>query len=206
MATPEPPAGDRPRTLPPTWRWGALGWLVVWTPLYALTWGWRNFLALCDVAVVLGCLGLARSNRLLVGSQALPTMVVGVLWTTDLAARQLTGKHLFGGTEYMFDQRVWLPIRLLSLFHLALPVVLVLAVRRLGYDRRALPLQAGITLVLLVAARLVARGQNLNYVYRDPIFRRSLGPVPLHLALILVGTVVLIYLPAHLALRRLPPR
>ena len=38
--------------LPRVWRWGAVGWLAVWTPVYAQSYGWRNFLQLCDVAVV----------------------------------------------------------------------------------------------------------------------------------------------------------
>jgi hypothetical protein len=187
------------------WRWGALLWLAVWVPAYAITWGWRNFLALCDVAAALGCLGLWRGDRLLVSSQALPAVVVGALWAVDVASRLLTGAHLFGGTEYMWNPRVPLAVRLLSLFHLVLPVVLVAALRRMGgYDRRALGLQAALTAVLLVAARLVGdRGRNLNYAFADPLFGRSLGPAPLHLLAILVGTVVLVYLPTHLALGRL---
>jgi hypothetical protein len=191
------------QALPRAWRWGAVLWLLVWIPSYATTWGWRNFLALCDVAALLGCVGLARQSRLLVSSQALPAVTVGLLWASDVAATLIGGKHLLGGTEYMFDPRFALPVRLLSLFHLALPVVLVLAVRRLGYHRRALAFQTALTAVLVVAASLLAPGTNLNYAIRDPIFHRHLGPTPVHLAAIVAGTVVLIYLPSHLLLRRL---
>jgi hypothetical protein len=189
-------------SLPRAWRWGALLWLAFWVPAYATTWGWRNFLALCDVAVLLGCVGIARSSRLLVASQALPAVVAGALWTADVAARLTIGRHIFGGTEYMWDSGATLAVRLMSSFHLVLPVVLVLAVLRLGYHRRALVLQVGITLVLLVAARLAAPGANINYAFRDPLFHRALGPAPVHLAAILAGTVILIYLPTHLVLRR----
>jgi hypothetical protein len=207
MAAPgEPAPVDGRQVLPRAWRWGALLWLALWVPAYAATWGWRNFLALCDVAALLGCLGLARSNRLLVASQALPTVVVGVLWAADVVARLTTGRHIFGGTEYMWDSRAHLAVRLLSSFHLVLPVMLVLAVRRLGYHRHALAFQTALTLVLLVAARLAARGTNLNYAFIDPIFHRALGPAPTHLAAVLAGTVVLIYLPTHLLLRRVQTR
>jgi hypothetical protein len=197
MAAPSEAAG-----VPRAWRWGALLWLAVWIPAYAATYGWRNFLALCDVAALLGCLGLVLGNRLLVGSQALPAVMVGVLWAADVAARLATGHHVFGGTEYMWASHIPLPVRLLSLFHLVLPVVLLLAVRRLGYDRRALALQVAINAVLLVAARLAAPGMNLNFAFRAPVFARQLGPPPVHLAAVLAGTVVLIYLPTHLLLRR----
>jgi hypothetical protein len=195
-----PPAGRG--ALPDGWRWGALLWLAIWIPAYAVTWGWRNFLALCDVAVLLGCLGLVTGSRLLIGSQALPAVLVGGLWLCDVTARLLSGAHLFGGTEYMWDSQVPLAVRLLSLFHLLLPVVLVSAVRRLGYDRRALPLQAALTAALLVAARVAGGGRNLNYVLREPLFGRSLGPAPLHLTAVLIGIVILVYLPTHVALGR----
>jgi hypothetical protein len=203
---PQPAPVDARPSLPSAWRWGALLWLAVWVPAYAVTWGWRNFLALCDVAALLGCVGLMRSSRLLVASQALPAVVVGVLWTADVAARLTIGRHIFGGTEYMWDPQAALFVRLMSAYHLVLPVVLVLAVRRLGYHRHALLLQAAITLVLLVAARLAAPGANINYAFRDPLFHRALGPAPVHLAAILAGTVVLIYLPAHLFLRQFRAR
>lgn len=178
----------------------------MWTPAYATYWGWRNFFALCDTAAALGSLGLLTGNRLLVSSQALPSLMVGVLWSSDVAARLAAGKHVFGGTEYMWDQRVPLAVRLLSLFHIGLPLALVAALRRMdGYDRRALPLQAALTVPLLLAGRLMPPAKNLNYAFRDPLFGRALGPAPLHLGIILVGTVVLIYLPSHLALSRALP-
>src|SRR2546423_711329 len=38
-------------------RWAAAAWLAVWIPAYASVWGPRNFLLLCDVAVLLTCGG-----------------------------------------------------------------------------------------------------------------------------------------------------
>jgi hypothetical protein len=179
--------------------------MAVWVPAYATAWGWSNFLSLCDVAVVLTCLGLWRASAVLLSSQALTAVVAGLLWATDVVARLASGRHLFGGTEYMWSERVPLVVRLLSLFHLVLPVVLVAALRRLGYDRRGLPLQVALTGVLLVASRLLAGGKNLNYTLADPLLRRAWGPPPLHLVAILVGTALLVYLPTHLALSRLLP-
>jgi hypothetical protein len=192
--------------IPRAWGWVALLWLALWAPAYAATWGWRNFLAFCDVAVLLTCAGLWSRSALLLSSQALAAIPAGILWAVDVLARLVGGRHLFGGTEYMWDARVPLPVRLLSLFHLLLPVVLVLALRRTGYHRRALLLQIGVTAPLLVAARLLAVGKNLNYAFTDPLLHRQWGPTPLHLASMLVGIAVVTFLPTHLVLRRvLPP-
>jgi hypothetical protein len=188
--------------IPRAWRWAALLWLAVWIPAYAATWGWRNFLAFCDVAVFLTCVGLLTGSALLLSSQALAIIPAGILWAADVIARLATGRHLFGGTEYMWDARVPLPVRLLSLFHLVLPVVVVLALRRTGYHRRALALQIAMTAPLLVAARLLTPEKNLNFSFFDPLLHRQWGPAPLHLAAMLVGIAVVTYLPAHLVLRR----
>lgn len=188
--------------IPRAWRWAALLWLAVWIPTYAATWGWTNFLAFCDVAVFLTCAGLWFGNALLLSSQALAAIPAGLLWAIDVTARLATGHHLFGGTEYMWDGRVPLHVRLLSLFHLLLPVVLVLALRRTGYHRRALLFQIALTAPLLVAARRFAVGKNLNFAFVDPLLHRQWGPVWLHLVAMLVGTALVVYLPTHLVLRR----
>src|SRR5207302_526628 len=52
-------------------RWAALVWVLTWFPLYTWFWGWQNMLHLCDVSVVIACLGLWFRQSLLVSSQAL---------------------------------------------------------------------------------------------------------------------------------------
>jgi hypothetical protein len=183
----------------------AVLWMLVWAPAYASTWGVANFLALCDVAVILTAVGLWRGSALLLSSQALPAIMAGLLWAIDVTARLVTGRHLFGGTEYMFSAQP-LPVRLLSLFHLLLPVVLVAALRRTGYDRRGLALQVALMAPLLVASRLLTPPEkNLNFAWVDPLLHRQWGPVPLHLLAMLVGTTLVAYLPTHLLLARLLP-
>lgn len=194
--------GTTHAAIPRWWRLAAVVWMAVWVPSYAITWGWRNFFALCDVALILAVVGILSSHRLLLSSQALASLVVGLLWLLDIAWRLVIGRHLFGGTEYMWDGRVSLFVRLLSLFHLVLPVVLVTALRRTGYDRRALAFQTAVTAALMVVSRLVGEYKNLNYAFFDPLWHRQLGPVPVHLLAVTLGTALLVYLPAHLVLAR----
>jgi hypothetical protein len=66
-------------------------------------------------------------------------------------------------------------------------------------------LQAAIATGLFVASRFLPAGFNMNYVYQDPLFHRSWGPAPVHLAVIFVGAVGLIYWPTHLLLSWLFP-
>jgi hypothetical protein len=195
----------------PVLRWFSLLWMVVWLPAYFRVWGWANLLHLCDVAVILTFVGIWLANPLLLSSQAVNSVAAGFLWALDVGWRLTTGRFLLGGTEYMWDTRYPLSVRLLSSFHIGLPLVLLWTLRKVGYDRRALALQAAIATVLLLLSRLLSAELNMNYAYRDPLFHRAWGPAPAHLAMIFVPLVVLIYWPTHFLLSWLfrvpgPPR
>ena len=184
----------------PVLRWVALLWTIVWLPTYIRVWGWANLLHLCDIAVLLGCAGLWWGSAALISSQAVSSLVAGIFWSVDIAWRLTTGRFLVGGTDYMWDTRVPLWARLLSSFHIGLPLALLWALRKTGYDRRALALQAAIAAALFVASRFLPAGYNMNYAYQDPLFHRSWGPAPVHLTVIFVFTVAFIYWPTHLFL------
>jgi len=187
----------------PRMRWAALLWLLLWAPAYASVWGAFNFLHLCDVAVILTCAGLWSGSALLLSSQAVSSILIDLLWDVDVASRLLTGRHLLGGTEYLWDASFPLAVRLLTLFHVVWPVLLVWSLRRVGYDRRGYWMQVALASCLLVAARFTDPRLNINYAFRDPFFHRSLGPAPVHVAVSIVGLAVLVYLPVHLVLARL---
>lgn len=188
---------------PPTFpvlRWFGLLWMLVWLPAYFCVWGWANLLHLCDVAVILTFVGIWLANPLLLSSQAVSSLAAGVFWVLDVGWRLTTGRFLVGGTDYMWDTRYPLWVRLLSTFHIGLPLVLLWTLRKVGYDRRALALQAAIAAVLLLVSRLLAAELNMNYAYRDPVFHRAWGPSLAHLAMIFIPLVALIYWPTHVLL------
>ncbi len=188
--------------LPPLVRWAALAWIAVWFPAYWHAWGLANFLHLCDLAVFLTCIGLWINNRLLISSQAVSSLLVDLTWALDAAWKIVVNHHLIGGTEYLFDSRVPLWIRLLSLFHVVLPPLLLWAVWRMGYDRRALPLQSVIALLAFITCRFTDPAKNMNFVFRDPFFHRAWGPAPVHIAVILAFMLIVVYLPTHILLSR----
>ena len=187
-------------------RWVALAWIAVWLPLYLWKYGWHVFLNLCDIAVILTCVGLWTGNPLLFSTQAVSSLVVDLAWNVDLAARALTGEHLIGGTEYLWDAKWPLWLRALSFFHVLLPPTLVWALRRTGYDRRALPLQAALALAVLIASRLsLGPDENQNFAWRDPFVGRSWGPAPVHVGLTWAVLVAAVYWPTHALLARVMP-
>ncbi len=188
----------------PDWiRWVALLWLAVWFLAYWHAWGPANFLHLCDIAVILTCIGLWTNSALLLSSQAVSSVLIDIVWTLDVAARLIFGRHLIGGTEYLFDGSTPLWARLLSLFHIVLPFILLWSLSRLGYDRRGVKLQSAILVPVLIASRFVTPDQNLNFAVNDPFLHRSYGPAPAHLAITFLFLVFVIYLPTHLLFLRL---
>ena len=129
-----------------------------------------------------------------------------IVFTLDVAGRALLGRHLVGGTEWVFDDgKIPLYIKCLSVgMHLAAPPLLVWAVRRLGYDRRGLLLQMATVCVLLPVCWLGWDATlNLNWVWKPFNRPQTLMSPGLYLLVCIVGYTGLLFLPTHLVLARL---
>lgn len=188
----------------PAARWIALAWMLVWVPAYWVTWGWQNFLLFCDVSVILTCAGFWFGSSLLLSSQAI-TLIFNLAWIADLAWYSSTNKPLFGGTDYMWNAQFPLWVRLLSLFHIALPAVQFWGLRRTGYDPRGWKLQSALTFCMMLVCLLLRPEKNLNYIYSEPIFGRTWGPLPLHLLVVCAFIVLVFYWPTHWVVQKYLP-
>jgi hypothetical protein len=140
-------------------------------------------------------------SPLLFSWQACGLLFFQSLYTVDLIGAVLTGGHVIGGTEYMFDPRLPLMVRLLSLFHVVMPPLLLWAIWRLGYDGRGWKYQT-LTAWIVVPINYFWRPQyDVNWV-RGPFFHeQQLVPGIVYLAVYLVVVPGLVYWPTHLALR-----
>jgi hypothetical protein len=186
----------------PIGRWIALAWFLVWFPMYWRVWGWQNFLRLCDVTLILSCLGFWLGDGLLISSQLLGAILPDCLWCLDVGWRLFTGCNLIGGTEYLWDANYPFWVRMLSLLHVMLPIILILACLRLGYDKRALTLESCVVAALVIVSRSLGTELNLNYAFIDPIFHRAVRPAFLHV-IVAIGFICLVFLlPVHLVMRK----
>jgi hypothetical protein len=190
----------------PAWiRWAVLVWLGIWIPAYWRTWGAANFLHLCDIAVILACVGVWTDNALLISSQAVSSLLVAATWALDVSWRLFRGRGLLGAADYLFDAHDPLWVRLLSLFHIVMPVLLLCALHRTGYDRRGWAMQCAIALPTFIAARFTDPAANINYAFTDPFIHRQWGPAPIHVLISWLFMAFVVYLPTHLLLMRLFP-
>lgn len=195
-------AAVQPRDMP---RWGWLGalWLLVYLPVYQSAYGALNFLFLCNIGVILTALALIARSRLLIASQAVAAPVIALAWAVDAVWKLLTGEFLYGGTSYMWDPQYPLPARLLSLYHIAWPLLLWAVLRRVGYDPRGWALQAAIAALAMLAGRWLApAADNVNFAWADPFFGRQLGPPVAHLLVCWALLAGLAYGATHWMLKR----
>ncbi len=198
----------------PTWlKLVYTAFMLVLVPVYWLKYGPTNFLYFCDLALFLTLAGIWRENRLLVSMPAVGILLPQAFWCVDFAV-QATGHTLTGMTAYMFDSNRSLFLRGLSLFHGWLPLLLLLLVARLGYDRRALAAWTAVSVVVCLISYFFLPGPslenaaglvpcNVNYVWglSDSV-PQSWVPAPWYLALWILGLFALIYLPTHIILQK----
>lgn len=176
-------------------------WIFVWAPIYYKQYGVQNFLFFCDLGNILITFALWLESSLIFSWQAVSLLVVQVFYSMDLLAAFFFGKHLTGGTEYMFDSNIALPIRILGLYHLIVPPLLLWAVRRLGYDQRAFKLQTVTACILIPICSMWRPQFNVNWA-------RGLGHEQhavvgwLYVIAYLVVVTGAIYWPTHLFLTR----
>lgn len=182
-----------------------VAFVALWLPVYWVHYGAKNFLWLCDLAVFMTLFGLVRGSALWLSAAAAGVLFVQVGFAVDLLGRLASGRHLVGGTEYMFDAAIPLGVRLLSLFHLALPFVHVIALRRTGYDRRGLWLMTLVIWIALVPALLFFTDDNINMVVR-PFGREQTAMSPaVYVAALFVAYPLLVFWPGHAILARVLP-
>ena len=178
--------------------------LRVLVPVYWVHWRPKNFLWFSDIALLTTAVALWLESSLLASTMLLAVALPELGWNVDFFGRLLTGRHLLGLSAYMFEQETPRFLRALSLFHVALPIVLVWLVARLGYDERALVAQTAVAwIVLPVTYWLTGEDDNINWVYGPGIGRQPWMSPLAYLGLLMVFFPVVFYLPVHLVLRAL---
>ena len=171
--------------------------VIAWLPLYWRQYGVQNFLFFCDLGNLFILAGLWLESALIFSWQACGLLLFQTLFAIDLLGALISGRHVIGGTEYMFDPHVPLPIRLLSLFHLVAPPLLLWAINRLGYDSRGWKFQT-LTAWIVVPINYFWRPEyDVNWA-RGPFFREQHAiPGPVYLLAYLIMVPAAIYFPTH---------
>ncbi|MDH3419525.1 MAG: membrane-associated protein [Gammaproteobacteria bacterium] len=178
--------------------------VFVLVPAYWLEYGPENFLWGSDIALLVTLLALWAESARLASMMAVAILLPELAWNIDFFWRLTFGVDVLSlpGTQYMFDPELPLLVRGLSLFHIALPALLVWLVYRLGYERRALIDQTVLAWAVLAATYLFTDpAANINWVRgfgREP---QTWMAAPVYLVLLMIAIPLVVYLPTHLLLK-----
>ena len=174
--------------------------LVTWLRHY----GWRNLLWFSDIALIGAVPALWLESRGIASVLAVAVLGPELLWNLDFALRLATKRRVIGLTEYMFEHERPRVLRLLSLFHVPLPLVLLWMLAAYGYAAAiALPGAVVLAALILPASRLLGSAEaNINWTFGLARVQSRLSPVA-YVALLFAGFVLGVFLPTDQLLRRL---
>jgi hypothetical protein len=188
--------------------------MAVLIPVYTSQYGVTNFLYFCDIALLLALVGIWLESSLLFSMAAVGILLPQALWCVDFVV-QATGTKFTGMTAYMFDEKRSLFLRGLSFFHGWLPFLLAFGVKRLGYDRRGLPLWTAaawaaclISFFFLPPAGAVLPDPkipvNVDYVWgmSDETPQTWMAPGA-YLVCWMLALLTIVYVPTHLLLQKI---
>jgi hypothetical protein len=180
--------------------------VCVLVPVYLRHYGPANFLWFSDVALLAMVPGLWAESRLIASTMMLAVGLPELVWNLDFFARLITGRVPLGLAAYMFDPGLPRFLRGLSLFHVALPVLLVWTLARLGYDPRALAVQTLLgTALIVLSYTLTKPAENVNWVFGPGARPQHRVPRLVYLAAVMVFFPLVVYWPTHLVLLRVFP-
>lgn len=178
-------------------------YLLVLVPTYLWKYGPLNFLWFSDITLFLSYIAVMAESSLFASMAALCGLLLELFWTVDFFGVMVFDYHLTGLSDYMFDPKWPIWLRLLSLFHIVMPFLLIWLVLKLGYSRRALWVQTIVAAgVMLTTWWLTNPIYNVNWVFtylRSPL----LAEHALVYLMIQFTFIFFVYLLTDLVLRRL---
>lgn len=178
--------------------------VAVLTPIYWMRYGPSNFLWFSDIALFGTLLALWLESSLIASMMAVAVLLPELAWNIDYFGRLLFGRELLGIASYMFDETIPVCLRGLSLFHVALPPLLLWSLYRLGYAPNALRAQTLLAWIVLPLSYPFAHAPEHNINWTRGFGEQQLWmPDWMWVGMLMLGIPLLIYWPTHLLLRSL---
>jgi hypothetical protein len=176
--------------------------VAVLVPVYWVRYGPTNFLWFSDMALIGTLAALWLESRFLVSMMTTGVLLFDVVWSFLFFYRLIQGGRPVGFVGYMFDSRISIFIRALSLFHVMLPIIQLWTLVKLGYDVQAWKYQVVLGwIVLPVTYAVSGPKQNINWVYGVKEVPQKWLPPALYVAVLTVLYPTLVCFPTHWILK-----
>lgn len=154
------------RKIPLLAKWLYTAFMAVLVPVYWICYGPTNFLWFSDITLITTFLALLFELPLIASIAAAFGIVLESIWLVDFLGVFFFDIHLIHLADYMFESQRPLGLRLLSLFHVVLPPLLLWLVWKLGYVRKAWPWATLLSWIVIATSWLVTDPSlNINWVY-----------------------------------------
>ncbi len=166
--------------------------------VYSVRYPLGNFLWFSDIALLTTVPALWLESSLLISMAAVGILLPEAFWNVSFFGQLLTGRRISGLTDYMFDPRLPLSLRALSLFHVFLPILLLWMIHVLGYAPSAWLAQTALAwIVLPLCYGFTNPEENVNWVFGPGSGPQKRIPPLAYLGILLIGFPLLVYLPSH---------
>lgn len=186
--------------------WLTAAWTIVTTGILVIYWfryGPANYLWFSDIALIGTVPALWLESSLLASTMLVGVLLPELLWNTSLVCRLLFGVRITGIVDYMFEPERPRHLKLISLFHIPLPLLLIWLVWITGYDPRAPLLMTMISwIVLPLTWWSTDPYRNINWVHGpggEGVRQTTFHPLA-YIALLMIGLPVAVYAPTHVLL------
>jgi hypothetical protein len=178
--------------------------VIITIVIYFKKYGPGNFLWFSDIALIVMVPAVWLESGLLASMMAVGILLPEIFWNISFFVRLITRKHISGLTDYMFDSKLPLYLRALSLFHIFLPALVLWMVVKLGYVPTAWFAQTALAWIVLPLTYLLTDPkENINWVRGLSSKPQKRFPPLVYLCFVMIIFPVVIYLPTHLILKLL---
>jgi len=178
--------------------------VIITIVIYFKKYGPGNFLWFSDIALIVMVPAVWLESGLLASMMAVGILLPEIFWNISFFVRLITRKHISGLTDYMFDSKLPLYLRALSLFHIFLPALVLWMVVKLGYVPTAWFAQTTLAWIVLTLTYLLTDPkENINWVRGLSSKPQKRFPPLVYLCFVMIIFPVVIYLPTHLILKLL---
>lgn len=175
--------------------------LIILLPIYWYYYGPQNFLWLSDIGLFLTVAALWLQAPVLMNSACVGILPQEIAWNIDFFTGLLTGYHPVGLSDYMFDEKLPLFLRALSLFHILMPLIWLWCIITIGYNPKAAWYSTIMIWCALICTYFFTQpADNINWMFMAQAHQwQFVSPFAWFLFL-MIGIPLFIILPMHLLL------
>lgn len=170
---------------------------LILIPIYWYFYGFKNFLWLSDIGLFLTVLALWSDSVLLMSIAAVEMFFFELVWNLDFYMMLFFNVSKIKLADYMFDSQYPVGLRLLSLFHVFLPIIWILYLYSFGYDANAIYYVIVLFWIILFFSYFFTDpSQNINWVFWPKMHNIKISQFT-WLIILFITFPLLDFLPTH---------